>query len=674
MVTADAPHRGGKARAELIAPRDGAGGLARLEAAWIVLMDSSFMRMATTRFFGTALTLLSSGCGGDPDGCETGAPCAPEVVCHLGSIACDTGSPVCVDTGASAPAGEPCGVNGFCTAGGDCGACTVEEACDEGIAACHLGGTSCETGTPVCVAAGLTAEGTACDSGDISGYCAAGVCTACPSVGADCGVGGRCAADGRCMLTVTGVARITYWPEAGEPTDVGNCFGQQAEVFSPDAEGGYELLAPTTGVCTATTGTFTIPEPVPAGRFLLHFAGTSAYGNFYVETTRAALDFGRDQGGRPDSNVVAGASTLVTFASSGLDAWSAGGDQLDFVCGNVGVELAVAGSALGLLDLAEGVSAGSSVVDWRARPLLDPQRGDVAWLYQLAVKPAGIGALRYRTVTRAANLAGLAIDGLAPLSVSAPLQVVSQSASADISWSAGRFESLLVEANPGHAGGAHFLSIGAVLAPEGAGAYAPASARVELLSLTAEPGQGDLALGALAYGRFLGGSWEEVVSVGFETHTEHQALGATRTAASYVGIYQQDPLPLTGEIAIDPRLGPPIRPLVAGLDATVPQSGVGTSAELSWLAPKAGEPDYYAVTIKEVALDGDGLGTNLVTVALLFTPARRIVLPPGVLVAGRSYFAVIAALATPVVPYDQAPLRRGHSTVRAEAGTAAFTP
>jgi hypothetical protein len=56
------------------------------------------------------------------------------------------------------------------------------------------------------------------------------------------------------------------------------------------------------------------------------------------------------------------------------------------------------------------------------------------------------------------------------------------------------------------------------------------------------------------------------------------------------------------------------------------------------------------------------------------TRATRIVVPPGVLAAGHTYFAVIAALSTPDVPYDQAPLRQGLSTVRAETGTATFTP
>ena len=141
------------------------------------------------------------------------------------------------------------------------------------------------------------------------------------------------------MLTVAGSAKITLWQEDGGSTDVGNCFGQQAEVFTANDAGGYTLLAPTVGVCTATSYAFTIPEPVPAGAYLLHFFGSPAFGNFYDrDHATDQLDFGRDdQASRPDSNIVAGSSTKVTFDSLGLDPWTPGSDTLDIVRGNVGL-------------------------------------------------------------------------------------------------------------------------------------------------------------------------------------------------------------------------------------------------------------------------------------------------------------------------------------------------
>src|SRR5208337_3212044 len=105
----------------------------------------------------------------------------------------------------------------------------------------------------------------------------------------------------------------------------------------------------------------------------------------------------------------------------------------------------------------------------------------------------------------------------------------------------------------------------------------------QLLSLSAVAGHADLALGVLTYGQFLGAPWKEVVSTSFDVHADYTAAGAVNAATAYIGIYQQDPLPLAASLPVSPRLGPPLRPLVAGQDATVPQTGVTTTAELSWL-------------------------------------------------------------------------------------------
>jgi hypothetical protein len=610
-------------------------------------------------------------CSSSPPSCAATA-CTPENLCHVGAEAC--GATTCVDTGANVEAGTGCGVNKFCTTEGACGDCTLGEVCTAGIAACHTGGAACSTGVAVCTDSGYVADGTACTDGAVSGYCAAGTCTACMSSGQACGMGGQCDAAGQCMLTVSGSARITYWLEGGGSTDVGNCFGQQVEVFTPTAGGGYTLLTPTSGVCTATNGTFTIPVSVPAGVYLLHFAGTAAYGNYYVETTQPTLDFGRDQAGRPDANLVANASTLVTFDSSGLRGWTPVSDTLNMVCGNVAMDLAIAGSAYGLTNFASGATTGSAVIDWKGQPLVDYAKGDVAWLYQLTSNATSAPAVPYLTVAAAGEIASLDITGLVPVTGATALEPVTASASIPITWATTQFEQLVTASNPGYTGGAHFLSVDAVQAPVIARGYVPASARVELMAMTAQPGQADLALGVLTYGRFLAPPWTEVLSTKFETHAVYTAPGATSSATSFLGIYQQQTLPLPAGASVTPVLGPPLRPLVGGLDATIVQAGVGTTAELSWLAPTTGTPDFYDVVLNEVVLDADGASTDVNPIASFLTARLRTVLPPGVLVAGHTYFAVIAALKTPVVSYDSAPLRLGLATVRAETGTASFTP
>ena len=162
-------------------------------------------------------------------------------------------------------------------------------------------------------------------------------------------------------------------------------------------------------------------------------------------------------------------------------------------------------------------------------------------------------------------------------------------------------------------------------------------------------------------------------------HAEQMAPGATNAATSYIGIYQQDPLPLAPGTVVAPHLGPPLRPLVAGMDATVPQSSVTTTPEISWLAPSVGVPSTSTleVAIHELARGTDGESSDDATVASFLTPSTRILLPPGVLVSGHTYCTPSSRrLRTPGrrVRPGAAQAGSGISTVRAETGTAIFTP
>src|SRR5579871_2704839 len=200
--------------------------------------------MATIRAaWACGVALALAGCTGHSGASCGGAPCIPEgELCRTGTRGCDG---VCRLSG-NAPAGTGCGVNRFCDGAGSCGDCTLEAECGEGIAPCHAGAVACATGAPVCQDAGALPDGTACADGATHGYCSGGACVACKAAGDACGDGGQCSRDGACVYMVTGSARITYWPEGGGSVDVGNCFGQEAEVFVR-GEGTYALLAPATG-------------------------------------------------------------------------------------------------------------------------------------------------------------------------------------------------------------------------------------------------------------------------------------------------------------------------------------------------------------------------------------------------------------------------------------------
>jgi hypothetical protein len=123
--------------------------------------------------------------------CNAGASCTPADVCHQGQILCDTGSPICTDTGAASPSadGALCGTAMVCSAG-QCVACTQGASCVPTANPCDAGSLDCSTGTPTCHDTGLVsakADGQACGGGMI---CQGGACKP------ECFIGGKFVAAG----------------------------------------------------------------------------------------------------------------------------------------------------------------------------------------------------------------------------------------------------------------------------------------------------------------------------------------------------------------------------------------------------------------------------------------------------------------------------------------------
>src|SRR5450432_1893243 len=114
--------------------------------------------------------------------CTNGAPCSPTNTCHLGTLSCTAGAPMCLDGASNAPAGTACGAGMLCSAVGVCGACVVGASCTVPGNQCRVGVTACNTGSPVCVESGNAPNGSDCGAGMV---CSGGACTSC-TAGLDC--------------------------------------------------------------------------------------------------------------------------------------------------------------------------------------------------------------------------------------------------------------------------------------------------------------------------------------------------------------------------------------------------------------------------------------------------------------------------------------------------------
>ena len=137
--------------------------------------------------------------------CNAGSSCTPTNKCRTGTLSCDSGMPVCQDTGMNAANGTGCGTNLYCS-NGSCVPCTPNASCSTGNP-CKTGTTSCATGSSQCRESGNAPDGRGCGNGMV---CKDGDCVACEANTAcqpsACKVGTTTCASGTSRCTETGNA------------------------------------------------------------------------------------------------------------------------------------------------------------------------------------------------------------------------------------------------------------------------------------------------------------------------------------------------------------------------------------------------------------------------------------------------------------------------------------
>jgi hypothetical protein len=98
---------------------------------------------------------------------------------------------------------------------------------------------------------------------------------------------------------------------------------------------------------------------------------------------------------------------------------------------------------------------------------------------------------------------------------------------------------------------------------------------------------------------------------------------------------------------VRPELGQVRSPTINGHDIHVAQTGVGTTPTFAWQPPALGKPTYYDVIIQHVTVDAKQF-TRVEYVAGLIVHETSIQVPPGILLAGQPYIALVEAVREPV--------------------------
>ena len=200
-------------------------------------------------------------------GCVTGSTCAtnPGAPCTVGSVACSSGAPVCLDAQSAAP-GLTCGVDRVCTGDGGCTSCQLDAGCAPTANPCVGGSIACGSGGPVCVNTGPRPDGTSCNTGEcLQGTCTPGVLSPPGTTNLNTSsIVGRSCAD-EFLAQVTALTSTTATLAAAPAA---NCLSAGDEVMlinlqgAPSAVanvGAYELLTLASDV-SSTTATFSAPR------------------------------------------------------------------------------------------------------------------------------------------------------------------------------------------------------------------------------------------------------------------------------------------------------------------------------------------------------------------------------------------------------------------------------
>jgi hypothetical protein len=156
--------------------------------------------------------------------------------------------------------------------------------------------------------------------------------------------------------------------------------------------------------------------------------------------------------------------------------------------------------------------------------------------------------------------------------------------------------------------------------------------------------------------------------VRFSADVAYLAPGATLPCVETAEIERKSALPVSAD-PLAPAVTPVQSPRIGDVDAFGDLTGVGETPTVSWTAPSVGTPTAYVVEVSR--LDAAGGVTSATPVLRHTTAQLKVTVPPGILVAGATYFARVTALVS-TVPIT-APYRGASVLSRASALTGTFT-
>jgi hypothetical protein len=448
--------------------------------------------------------------------------------------------------------------------------------------------------------------------------------------------------------TVTGTLQPDYFQDLGSSTRATDLNAYSVAALVPNGTTGYTVY-PGTG---AADGTFIIPAVPPGGCFIqLSMVGSNYTSHLW--TTLSHVNLGGYSQGRTDW-VTAPMGTFLDIQPTVSPAQGTAGEMI-----------------VPSLGLWRNAYFSTSLNAWRfslaSGPL--PEQGKDSGFFSSLTPLVSINSEGTQTIASTLSLPPGGLQGGAVTQLTALLQPQTPSFYQDFSLDAGAFESALATVLTTNTK----LNLTCTLKAQPYGATTAPLSAATLLVYGTPATTGTVYKYGLPYANPYPATWGKVVTAKRSFLKTYTAPGTAATTSFGFSVSATHTLGAMPVQPLTPLVDPVQNLKINGLAASSGTNSVGNTPTFTWDAPPSGVPNYYTISLYQVAASAVPTSATATNLAYFRTTQNRLQIPSGLLTIGSGYFAIVTAFS--VGQYDSShPARLGFPLGTADNITEIFVP
>ncbi len=444
----------------------------------------------------------------------------------------------------------------------------------------------------------------------------------------------------------------------------------------PNGSGGFTTIAGT----GPTNGNYTIPG-VPGGYYWLQHGPNSF---FWTQT--GTIDSGFDSDRAPSLSH-GGSGTTLNLSMSASSPWQTTDAAVFYAPNTTIYSPFFTSGTVGSTTLVD-------TLDFNGKPLMNAST-DPAFVYHMVHHTVTGGG--YKSVDQFYGPQGFTITSGVANPLNQPFASVTLGSTVRASANASQFAAFTSAMGPGATISSTCQGLQALPAPASTGVADPFnfgfSAPDKNGELSNVPGDVMLVddcasgvptvtntdLGDISYGNPYPAGWTLFSEFVQKVNVPYQLPSTNAYNALAANVVYSTTLP-TSANPIVPLVGPVVSPTIAAFGSSTSTSlqagasGVGTSPVISWESPTIGTPTTYVITITQLIAFGGNTVPQASSTLWIGGGVHSIQVPPGVMIAGKTYYIRIASRIVTNVDAESAPLRRSLPFAQAEVLSGLVTP